>query len=317
MSSPASDLTLAWDDLKPRDWARAQSTDAAPAVLEQSWGYGQAIAAASRYRVRRATLRRGREVVAIAQIFQRHFGPLKLVRQMRGPHFAVAADAGLRDGCFGLLGRQFTWRRAEAHFWMPELADGRDAHTLMAGLGKRPMLTGYATAWLDLGQDVAALRAGLDHGFRYALKKAEGGRLKIDVGHGGGNLDWLLAEHDAHRRRRRLVAPSGALARTIAAALPSPRDTLILQAMEGSTPVAGLMFLRHGNAATYYISVTTPRGRKAHAHHLLMWRALLALRDQGVRWIDLGGLNTDTMPGVAGFKLGLGGRLFTLAGTFL
>ncbi len=315
MPIPATDLTLAWDDLKPRDWARLQG--GGPSVLEQSHGYGEAVAAASRYRVRRAAIRQGREVVAVAQVFRRDFGPLHLVRQMRGPHFAAAIDDGTRAACYALLARQFSWRRGDAHFWMPELEDGAGARALMAGLGKRRMVTGYASIWLDLGQDEAGLRAGLDRQFRRSLAKAEAGRLKIDIGHGGGNLDWLLTEHDAHRRRRRLVAPSGALARAIAGALPHARDTLVVQATQGSTPIAGMLFLRHGDAATYYIGATTTVGRKAHAHHLLMWRALQTLRDQGVARLDLGGLNTDTMPGVAGFKLGLGGRLFTLAGTFL
>ncbi len=316
MPRPATDLTLAWDDLKPRDWARLQG-DGVASVLEQAHGYGEAVAAASRYRVRRAAIRRGREVVALAQVFQRDFGPLHLVRQMRGPHFPAAVDDGTRAACFGLLARQFSWRRREAHFWMPELENGPAAHDLMRALGKRPMVTGYASIWLDLTQGDTALRADLDRQFRRSLAKAEAARLKLDLGHGGGNLDWLLTEHDAHRRRRRLVAPSGALARAITGALPQPRDTLVAQATSGSTPVAGMMFLRHGRAATYYIGVTTPAGRAAHAHHLLMWRAVLALREQGVSFLDLGGLNTDTMAGVAGFKLGLGGRLFTLAGTFL
>jgi lipid II:glycine glycyltransferase (peptidoglycan interpeptide bridge formation enzyme) len=41
------------------------------------------------------------------------------------------------------------------------------------------------------------------------------------------------------------------------------------------------------------------------------------LQARGVAWFDLGGLNTDTMRGVAQFKLGAGGECFTLAGTFL
>lgn len=312
---PAADLTLAWDDLKPRDWVRLQGSG--PAVLEQAHGYGEAVASASRYRVHRAAIRRGREVIAVAQVFRRDFGPLHLVRQMRGPHFAAEADAATQAAAFSLLARQFPWRRGDVHFWMPELEDGADARALMASLGKRRMVTGYASIWVDLRQDEAALRADLDRQFRRSLAKATAARLKIDIGHGGGNLDWLLTEHDAHRRRRRLVAPSGSLARAIAAALPGARDTLVVQATAGSTPIAGMMFLRHGDAATYYIGVTTPAGRKANAHHLLMWRGLMALREQGVTRLDLGGLNTDTMPGVASFKLGLGGRLFTLAGTFL
>ena len=36
-----------------------------------------------------------------------------------------------------------------------------------------------------------------------------------------------------------------------------------------------------------------------------------------VRWLDLGGIATDRSPGIARFKLGMGGEVAILPGTFL
>ncbi len=49
---------------------------------------------------------------------------------------------------------------------------------------------------------------------------------------------------------------------------------------------------------------------------MLLWRGLLELRGNAVAWLDLGGINTAA-PGVARFKLGVGGEIFTLAGTYI
>ena len=44
-------------------------------------------------------------------------------------------------------------------------------------------------------------------------------------------------------------------------------------------------------------------------------QAALALRDDGVRWLDLGTVDTDVAPGLAHFKLGTGAELRQLGAT--
>ena len=45
-------------------------------------------------------------------------------------------------------------------------------------------------------------------------------------------------------------------------------------------------------------------------------RALDLLRERGIASIDLGGVNTHSLPGISRFKLGTGGAVRTLAGTY-
>ncbi len=75
------------------------------------------------------------------------------------------------------------------------------------------------------------------------------------------------------------------------------------------------MFLRYGNSATYYLSWTTSLGRERNAAHLLLWQGLLQLRETGVKWLDLGGMDARA-PGLARFKLGLGADAVTYSGTW-
>lgn len=48
----------------------------------------------------------------------------------------------------------------------------------------------------------------------------------------------------------------------------------------------------------------------------LLNRATLDLKAHGTKWLDLGGINAAA-PGVARFKMGLGGKFFTLSGTYV
>ena len=86
--------------------------------------------------------------------------------------------------------------------------------------------------------------------------------------------------------------------------------------LAGAAPLAGIVLIRHGASATYYAGWTSPEGRRLKAHNLLLWRGIGALREAGTDWLDLGGVD-PAVPGVARFKLGLGGEAFTLAGTYL
>jgi lipid II:glycine glycyltransferase (peptidoglycan interpeptide bridge formation enzyme) len=78
-----------------------------------------------------------------------------------------------------------------------------------------------------------------------------------------------------------------------------------------------MMFLLHGSAATYQVGWSNDTGRQFNAHNLLLWHAIEALQQRGVRLLDLGGVNTQRSAGIARFKLGTGGRVLTLAGTYL
>lgn len=309
-------VELTWGGASERDWGRLLAA-VGRAPLEQSWFYGDAIAAGSPYRPQRGIFRHADRPVALVQALEWSIGGvIRLVKVVRGPLFLDSEpDPAVRAAVFRLIHDRWPLAHASALFWTPELPDGDDAKKLMRGLGLRRTVTGYTTAWLDLSAGAQALRAGLDQKWRNQLVRAERERLRIREAHGGPALGWLAERHDGHRRRRRFRGPTGAFAVALAVLAPRPQDVLVLLAERGSEPVAGVLFLRHGDAATYHLAWTGPEGRAAHAHNLLVWEAIRRLADAGVRWLDVGGLDAS-MPGVSRFKLGLGCVPVTLSGTW-
>lgn len=309
-------VDLLWGGATERDWARLLAA-VGRAPIEQSWAYGDAIAASSPYRPVRGVFRRnGRPVALVQALVWSVAGTVRLVKVVRGPLFLdPEPDPELRIAVFRLIRDRWQLARANALFWTPELADGPQAVQLMRTLGMRRTVTGYSTAWLDLSPGLPALRAGLGQKWRNQLMRAEKARLRIREAHGGAALAWLADRHDAHRRRRRFGGPTGAFAAALAVLAPRPQDVLVLLAERGSEPVAGVLFLRHGDAATYHLAWAGPDGRAAHAHNLLVWEVVQRLAAAGVRWLDVGGLDAS-MPGVSRFKLGLGCQPVTLSGTW-
>ena len=312
-----SPLQILWDSCDRQRWTRLLQ-QAGKSSLEQSWAYGEAISAHARQSLRRGLLVRGEEPLALVQVFARHLAPLGyLNRVLRGPVWIEPElDDQTRLDLLRAIRASFRLRRRELLLWLPELPDDPSSEAALRSLGSRRMVTGYSSAWLDLSRSEGELRAGLHVKWRNALKSAERGKLRIKASHGGRVMADSLARYDSFRRGKRFLGPDGGFIARIAEAGQRDKETLLLNAELGGEAVAGIVLVRHGASATYFAGWTSPEGRRHNAHNLLLWQGICRLREAGTQWLDLGGIN-PAAPGVARFKLGLGGKVFTLTGTYI
>jgi hypothetical protein len=309
-------VTLDWSP-KVAEWDRLFAT-IPRSTLEQSWAYGTAAEAAQGHTARRAIIRGAAGALGVIQVLERPLlGVLRVCEVLRGPLWLPVAGATERAEAHAALGAAYRVRDRKLLLWMPELPDTQESYAIMRAVNARPVITGYSSIWLGLKPPLDKLRASLDGKWRNTLRNAEQSKLKVQVNRGGRALDWLLDRHDAFRRTRGFRAPSPGLIRGFVDATPRKSDVTLVSAALGSELVAGALFLGHGTTATYYVGWSGPQGRDLDAQTLLLWRGIEALRENGIAMLDLGGIDTRRAPGVARFKLGLGGEVFTLTGTWL
>lgn len=316
------------DALGHKAWAAAMARMRRE-TLEQSWAYGAAVAAVSRFRPQRWLIGDPDAPIGLAQAFIGPLGPWKLVRLVRGPLFVAGLPAVTRQAALSAVRGAYPrgpLYRAQWLWWLPELNGGSLSEAAMAELGMQQMVTGWSSLRLDLTLPARQLRARLDGKWRNALKAAEKAPLRISEDWSDAAFAALMQAHDVQRIEKRFLGPDGAFYRAFAAACApiagaaSESAHLFTAYMGGQTeerPAAGLLVLRHGRGATYAAGWSGSAGRLLRAHHRLLWHALLALQAMGVEHFDLGGANTEEGAGVARFKLGLNGEVFTLAGSYL
>lgn len=294
-------LRCEWDRASRREWHKLLAR-APRCALQQGWAYGEALRAHGVGVHRLVAFDAAGAVVACAQVARRRLlGLLPALFLLRGPVWirpqpedALLAAIRARFGRAPLL-------------WAPE--------TSGALPGRRAVVTGYSTSWLALDRPGLELRRGLRGKWRHRLGQAE--RQGLEVAASPAELGWLLAANEARRREVGYRGPSPAFLAHLATAAMTGGDLLLVTACKAGKPLAGALFVRHGGAATYEVGHVTARGRELGANHLLLWRSLGMLAERSVRWVDLGGIDTERAPGLARFKLGLGGEIATLAGTFL
>ncbi len=157
--------------------------------------------------------------------------------------------------------------------------------------------------------ETASIAAGSWNDEAFTALLGEHAQHRLEEGFGGPDARFYAAYAEAAKASR----PQGALA---------GEDALLFWAHAGThqgrvRPIAGILVLRHGQAATYAMGWSNEAGRLVKAHYRLLWQAVLSLRELGVTDFDLGGVDTQRGAGVARFKLGLNGTVFTLAGSYL
>jgi len=288
-----------------RAWTKLLS-GGGPVPLEQTAPYGAMVESQSAWQLRRVLVADSGVPVAAGQIvWQRRFG-ITLARLLRGP-VPLAADVpgpALLKPLFDLYAKP----RLEAFFVSPPFGTVAE----LAALGRRRVMTGYATAWLDPQSPLKPTAS-----FKDGLRRGEKNKLRVASAHGGAALMGFLARYAEARRSGKWKAPSAPLLAALVEALDRPQDALLLIAAKGSDPVAGMLTIINAGTATYHASWVGAEGRQAGAMPLLMARTLEELRQRGLRHFDLGGLNDDDMAGVTRFKLSLNPTPQILPGTYL
>ncbi len=179
--------------------------------------------------------------------------------------------------------------------------------TPVAGFGLIPLITPVHHAIWPLSGD---LRAGMAGKWRNRLVAAEPG-LRLQRGD-AGTLDRLLEREAAQRRDRGYRALPAGFVRAL-----DPVCLRLWDWRQGGQTAAAMAFVVQGGCATYHMGWTSDAGRAAGVHAVMLTRAAEALQVEGVRWLDLGSVNTEASPGLARFKLGTGARLKRLGATLL
>jgi hypothetical protein len=306
-------MQVIWNQTDRELWDAAHAKAAAP--LQQDWAYGACMKALG-VEVLRACVMFNDQPVALAQfIVRKWLGVLAVALCGRGPVWLGSLSGAQKAQAYALLKKSLPIGGLNIVLITPE-------EEASADLGLSPwrrVMTGYSTVMLDISPTMDALRAQLDKRWRHRLGGAENSELTIHrVGTNPGQYRWLLDADMQQREARNLEGLPIAFFDLYAKARQVPAKTVLtMRADVGRDRVAGMLFLIHGEAATYQLGWTNDQGRDLHAHNRLLWAAIEELKSRGVRWLDLGGVNTQRSAGVARFKIKTGGRVVTFAGTYI
>ena len=280
------------------------------AALQQDWAYGAACEALGSTVLRAEIRDRGDRIGAVQLIHRPILRLLNGAVATRGPVWQADVPAHTMGSAVRALANSLPLPGWRGLLLTPDLTC--DAALRKSGFQR--VMTPYATVMLDLTQDQSILRNRMHQKWRNRLVSAEQAGIVITrTDARPEHYLWLLEAEAEQQRRNRYRALPPAL---VPAWQASGGQLRVYTANHQDRIVAAMLFLLHGNSATYHIGFSNEDGRRLSAHNLLMWNAMRRLPKAGISTLDLGGLNTHDAPGIARFKLGTGGQVKTLCGTW-
>ena len=236
-----------------------------------------------------------------------HRGPLWLDTPATSEEWATFLD---------VFNDTYPRRLGRIRRFMPEMEDSPEVQRALAAASFKRSGEGYETLWLDLRPDTESLRKGLKQKWRNALNGSERNDLTLDLDVTGTSSSWLLSRYGQDKAEREFGGATPKFLQQMVSDSVIDEDSLILRALHEGKPVAGVLLFIHGHSATYQVGWSGDEGRRLKAHHYLLWQGLVALKERGCDWLDLGGINPDEAEGVTRFKEGLGGTRYKTAGLY-
>ncbi len=314
-----SEYIIEWNILSSEQWSE-RLLRVKRLNLLQSYEYGIAMSKLDRQKVRRGIIYRDGKEIGIAQVLEA--GILKNVIHAqlldRAPlwfdgYGSIEDFKGFID-CFS---KEFPKRLGRKLRFIPEFEDSSLACSVMNESGFIPATKeGYQTIWLDLRPDLEILRKNLNKKWRNMLNQAERKKLEIVWSEGGSNFAWLMTNYAKDKESKGYKGASLKTVISLSGEFSRGQNMLMGTAILDSKPIAAILLFIHGGSATYQIGYSSDIGRKARAHHLLLWSALEQLKGRNINDFDLGGINDGTAEGVKIFKKGMGGKIIKTLGIY-
>jgi hypothetical protein len=295
----------------------------------QTWAYGVRLAEKRGAASEHVAIRRGNETLALADVRIKLLpviggglayvsgGPL--VRAFEDPfdeldRFDAAVDALTREYVHG---RGLTLRIV-APIGLPEHNEAVADRLRAAGFSRAAHGDEYRTVLLDVDRPLDELRASFHKHWRRHLNAVlRNDGLEMTFGTGPERFEVVDRMSAATRARKgyELDLDAGFYA-DVQRELSEPDELVVGLVLKDGAPVAANITSLHGDTAVYLIGASTEEGLGVKAGYLMHWRTIELIRERGLPWYDLGGIDPEANPGVTSFKLRTNGADVTAAGPF-
>jgi len=319
----AAKLSVTFDATDAAEWAEliAQFDDA---NLYQTWEHDLVHWGESR--LSHAVFRKHGRVVALAQVrvFQIPVLRAGIAYVPRGPlwrRHGFPPDPGLFQEVVRALREEYAARRGLVLRLFPN-----EFETDVYGLSERLGLEGYRkngtakpyrTFLLDLSPSLDVLRMGLKPKWRSKLTKAEHTDFEIVVGTGDDLYATFLGLYaEMHQRKQFTQYVDVHEYREIQQRMPENLKMRIMLCRLEGRPQAALVTAAIGDTALLVFLATSQEALETRAAFRLFWEQIKWIKEQGFRYLDIGGIDPDANPGGFQFKSGIGGQDLYALGVF-
>ncbi len=311
-------INIIWDSVSVAKWQKYFLKIDKPNII-QSPAYAYAIRDTKQQVTKFGIITLNKKTIGILQAQEiKLFGFLHFIFIDRGPiWFDDNISSDVIEAFFKKLNDIFPKRFGRMRRIMPELKETSKNSQILLNAGFKQKSAGYKTIWIDISKDLDTIRTNFVGKWRSSLKKAEKSNLDIKEIPTFIGLDLLLQRYMQDRLQKKYAGTSPKMIKSLVKYSNNKINySILLNIRKNGEDIAMGLFFIHGNSATYQIGWTNNIGRKYNAHNLMLWHIIKILKQKNVKFLDLGGINTNTAKGVTKFKQSMGGEQYNLIGIY-
>jgi hypothetical protein len=284
------------------------------ANIYQTWSYGAVMS--GRRNMSHMILRKNGDIAALAQarIARLPFINVGIAYVRWGPLWrraAHGANVEIFRQALRALRNEFVCRRGLVLRLFPILFDG-DAPRFSPVLAGEGFSVGKEargrTILMDLSPPLDDLRQGMGRNWKRNLKSAEQRGLEVVEGSGEQLFETFIDVYKEMVSRKKFVEPNDVNQfKLIQAQLPEKLKMSIMLCRSGERVCAGLVWSAIGKTGIELFAATSNAGMKNGGSHLLRWKLVEKLKENGFGVYNLNGINPIRNPGTYRFKAELAG----------
>ena len=152
--------------------------------------------------------------------------------------------------------------------------------------------------------------------WRNALNFSKKQNIKINISQTSDGIDGVLKKYNELTTKKNFNGINPELIREISLIKNKFEQLHTLEAFKDDEIVALIVISAQSKNSIYLIGWTNDLGRKLNANNLLLWEAIIYLKQEKYKTFDLGGLIGNNHP-IDLFKLGLNGSYYENTGEFI
>ncbi len=178
----------------------------------------------------------------------------------------------------------------------------------------------YRTIIIKLNFSLQQLRANLRKSWRRQLTKAEKKNLQVTVGTSNEEFAIFCRLHQEMVARKKFSknVMNPYLYADVQKAVPNSEKMKIFLARFNGNYVSGSVVSAQGNTGQSLLAATSTFDvdNKLSSSYLMDWHAMVWLRQNGFKYLDLRGYEPESYPGPSRYKAGFGGDDVRFVGTY-
>lgn len=167
---------------------------------------------------------------------------------------------------------------------------------------------------INITQEPDILLKKMKKDWKKSLRKIEKHSLETELCNKDSDFDFFLDNYRQSAIEKGISWPSAELVQELWNEAGSLMQLMFV--IKNKERIAGMLVLAYASTVHCLVSWSTPEAAKFRAYNFLNWELILHFQNLGYRWLDMGGIDPENLPGITAFKRGIGGEEYQLIGNF-